>query len=143
MRRRWGGVIVGTVAVALLYGSITPAPRRVEVRGARGGLPAHVAASFTEPVGFQRLASGTSYVFDRRNHTVYRIAEDGGAAEKIVEVGYEPGRIIQHGAQWDVRGRRRAQQPRASPDLLALGHAAGRLPVARPGSRTRHGQRPR
>ena len=65
---------------------------RVEVLRSTGGLPAHIAGSFQHPIGFQQTDSGQYFVFDRRAHAVYTIA--GGAAKKIIEVGAEPGRVI-------------------------------------------------
>jgi hypothetical protein len=64
----------------------------VEVLRATGGLPAHIAGSFQSPIGFQQADNGQYFVFDRRAHAVYTIA--GDAAKKIIEVGAEPGRVI-------------------------------------------------
>jgi hypothetical protein len=91
-------LIVAIAALAVLHSSAAPAQRRPEVLTAIGGLPAHIAAAFAEPAAFQRQEAGDSYVFDRRNHTVYRVGPEAATATKIVEVGQEPGRIIQPGA---------------------------------------------
>ena len=77
--------------LAGITGAFTSAAR-VEVLRSIGGLPAHIAGSFLRPVGFQQSDSGLYYVFDRRGHTVYTIAND--TATRIMEVGAEPGRVL-------------------------------------------------
>jgi hypothetical protein len=84
-----GSVLLSVVAIAG-----APAQRQVEVLLASGGLPAHIAAAFAEPMGFERTKSGNFYVFDRRSHAVYLVDAQQTRAEKIVAVGQEPGRII-------------------------------------------------
>lgn len=63
-----------------------------------GGIPAHLAGMFLEPVNFQRGLSGEYFVFDRRAHTVYIVDADKSAARKVVQIGHEEGRIIEPGA---------------------------------------------
>jgi len=65
---------------------------RVEVLRSTGGLPAHIAGSFRDPFGFQQTDKGQYFVFDRRAHAVFTIA--GDAAKKVVDIGAEPGRVI-------------------------------------------------
>jgi hypothetical protein len=60
-----------------------------------GGLPAHLAGMFEEPLGFQRLPSGRFVVFDRRAHAIYAIDARGTEATKIVDIGPEQGRVLQ------------------------------------------------
>jgi hypothetical protein len=69
-----------------------PAPPRVEVLRSTGGLPAHIAGAFRDPLGFQQTDSGRYFVFDRRAHAVYTI--EGDAAKKVVDIGAEPGRVL-------------------------------------------------
>jgi hypothetical protein len=57
-----------------------------------GGLPAHIAGSFQRPIGFQQSDAGQYFVFDRRAHAVYTVADE--APKKIIEVGAEAGRIL-------------------------------------------------
>jgi len=66
---------------------------RVEVLRSVSGLPAHVAGAFLNPIGFQQADNGDYYVFDRRGHAVYAITGDQ-PARKIIEVGQEPGRVL-------------------------------------------------
>ena len=75
----------------LLLVLAAPAPR-VEVLRSVSGLPAHIAGMFREPRGFQQSDSGQYFVFDRRAHAVFTIA--GDAAKTIVEIGAEPGRVL-------------------------------------------------
>lgn len=71
---------------------------RVEVLRSAGGLPAHVAGGFREPLAFQQAADGTYFVFDRRGHAVYRVDAGRQSAHKIVEIGLEEGRILEPSA---------------------------------------------
>jgi hypothetical protein len=91
-------LVAGPVLLSVVGIAGAPTQRRVEVLNATGGLPAHIAAAFAEPVGFQRSKSGNSYVFDRRSHAIYLVDAKQTRAEKIVAVGQEPGRIILPGA---------------------------------------------
>ena len=68
---------------------------RVEILRSAGGLPPHIVGMFESPADFQRAASGTYYVFDRRGHAVYSIDAARTRAQKIIEIGREEGRIIQ------------------------------------------------
>jgi hypothetical protein len=78
---------VFSVLVAVL------AARPVDVLQSTGGLAAHVAGMFEEPVGYQRMASGRAVVFDRRAHAVYAIPR-GGEPVRILDIGPEQGRLL-------------------------------------------------
>lgn len=67
-------------------------PARVEVLRSTGGLPAHIAGIFREPLAFQQTDAGQYFVFDRRAHAVFTITND--AARKIVDIGAEAGRVL-------------------------------------------------
>ncbi len=60
-----------------------------------GGLPAHIVGQFTQPLAFQQAPGGEYFVFDGREHRVYRVDRDAADATPIVQVGHEQGRIIQ------------------------------------------------
>jgi hypothetical protein len=66
----------------------------VDVLRATGGLPAHIANQFEEPIGFAEATTGEFVVLDRRAHTVYLIDRDKKAARKIIEIGFEKGRVL-------------------------------------------------
>ena len=83
-----------TLALAVLAGARGYA-LRVEILRSIGGLPPHIAGSFTEAVGFQQGPDGTYYVFDRRAHAVFAVNEARTAARTIVDIGQEDGRLIQ------------------------------------------------
>lgn len=72
-----------------------PSPGKVEVLRSVSGLRPDVVGQFREPLGFTRLASGQYLVFDRRGHAVYRVNERGDAAEKLVQIGGEEGRLLE------------------------------------------------
>jgi hypothetical protein len=91
-------LVTGTVALQVLAVAGVPHERRIEVLVASGGLPAHIAASFAEPVGFQRTMAGESYIFDRRNHAIFHVNAKQTGAQRIVAIGQEAGRIILPGA---------------------------------------------
>lgn len=83
--------------VALLVATATLHARPgVDVLHSSGGVPAHIAGAFVEPVGFQQSDAGQYFIFDRRGHAVYTIAND--APKKLVEVGAEAGRVLQPSA---------------------------------------------
>jgi hypothetical protein len=79
--------------LASLLTSTSSARMHVDVLRSIGGLPAHIAGAFLTPIGFQQTDAGDYYVFDRRAHAVYTIAGDQ-PARKIVEIGQEPGRVL-------------------------------------------------
>ena len=66
-------------------------PRILTLRST-GGLPAHVVGGFRSPAGFQQTDAGQYFVFDRRGHAVFAVT--GDAATKILDVGAEPGRVL-------------------------------------------------
>lgn len=80
------------VIVSAMMLAAAQAPPRTLVLRSTGGLPAHISGSFLKPLAFQQSDAGQYFVFDRRAHAVYTIADD--AAKKIVEVGAEAGRVL-------------------------------------------------
>ncbi len=82
------------VAAALMILSSAPEALDVEVLESKGGIPAHIAGRFREPVGFQQSASGQYFVFDRRAHAVYGVDEGETASWEILQIGGEPGRLL-------------------------------------------------
>lgn len=85
------------IAVSAALGlTATAAAQRpaVEVLQSSDALPPHIVGRFGEPAGFEQAPDGTSFVFDRRGHTVYRVDAQRTAATPIVAVGHELGRIL-------------------------------------------------
>lgn len=70
-------------------------PGRVDTLRAVGALPVEIVGQFREPLGFQRLPSGESLVFDRRGHAVYLVDAARATARKVVAIGGEEGRVIE------------------------------------------------
>lgn len=65
-----------------------------EVLQPAAALPAHIAGSFRELTACQQTAEGEYFVFDRRAHSVFSVPPGLDAARKVVEIGTEPGRIL-------------------------------------------------
>jgi len=57
-------------------------------------LPAHIAGSFQDLSACQQSSSGDYFIFDRRAHSVYTFKPDAEQARKLIEIGAEPGRIL-------------------------------------------------
>jgi hypothetical protein len=60
-----------------------------------GGLPAHIAGRFNDLTVCRQLADGRFLVFDRRSQTVFSVARSADAPVEIVQIGAEPGKILQ------------------------------------------------
>lgn len=70
------------------------AAARVDVIRATGGLPAHIAGQFREPVGFAQASSGEYVVLDRRAHTVFVVDRDMTTVRQVIELGYADGQLL-------------------------------------------------
>ncbi len=82
------------VVVAVLAAAHLPAARRVEVLASVGGLPPHLAGLYREAAAFQQARSGQYFVFDRRGHAVFGVDRDMKTTWKLVDIGSEPGRVL-------------------------------------------------
>jgi hypothetical protein len=60
-----------------------------------GGLPPETCNTFRDPVALQQTPEGAYYVFDRRDHAVYRVPPGGKLPVKIVDIGGEGGRLLE------------------------------------------------
>ena len=76
----------------LLAGSL--AALTPEMLKSVGAIAPDIAGRFRDPAGFQQSSSDQYFVFDRRGHTVYVLDESQTSVCQIVEIGAEPGRII-------------------------------------------------
>lgn len=83
-------------AAAALPG--TAAPRGpasgVEILKPVAALPAHIAGSFQELTSCQQTGDGDYFIFDRRSHSVYTASPGLESARKLIEIGTEPGRLL-------------------------------------------------
>jgi hypothetical protein len=94
--------VVGVVAVAAALasshvraGNLAAPPITVEVLQAIGGLPAHIAGQFRQPVMFAEASTGESIVLDRRSQAVYGVDRAKSRVSKIVQIGLDSGQILQ------------------------------------------------
>ena len=67
---------------------------QVETLSPVAALPAHIAGSFRDLTACQQTAGGEYFVFDRRGHAVYVVPKGQDQARKLVEIGAEPGRLL-------------------------------------------------
>ncbi len=84
------------VAAGLATGALRAAGR-VETLKAIGGLPAYMVGQLENPIGFVQTTTGEYLVLDRRAHTVYRIDAKKTTMRKVLQVGFEQGRVLQPG----------------------------------------------
>jgi hypothetical protein len=82
-------------AFALLLSTAVLLAFKAEVLPSVNAVPPHVAGTFSTPLAYQMLLDGTSYVFDRRQHTVYRLDAARTKATPLVMIGAEQGRLLQ------------------------------------------------
>jgi len=82
------------VPVLLIVASIQLTAIQVQVLKSSGAIPAHIAGRFRDPIGFQQSGFGQYFIFDRRGHSVFGIDEAQERVWEIVQIGAEPGRII-------------------------------------------------
>jgi hypothetical protein len=84
---------LASAIAALLFAAVATAiapDTLVPVRS----VPPDIAGRFRDARGFQQSASGQYFVFDRRAHMVWGIDERFAGVWSIVEIGAEPGRIL-------------------------------------------------
>jgi len=108
--------IAALASLAPIALSPISASQAVEVLRATGGLAAHIANQFEEPIGFAEATTGEFVVLDRRAHTIYLIDREEKAARKIVEIGFEKGRVLGPGVL-----------SLSTDDILAVADAPNRL----------------
>lgn len=89
--------ILPAILAALSFAVPGPPAGAVEILNAIGGLPAHIAGQFEEPIGFAETTTGESIVLDRRAHTIYSINRQKTAARRVIVIGFEKGKVLQPG----------------------------------------------
>jgi hypothetical protein len=89
-------IIVRTLCVVCGLALLTASALAIkpDVLRSSGAIPAHLAGRFREPIGFQQSAFGQFFVFDRRSHAVFGVDEQQESSWEIIQIGAEPGRII-------------------------------------------------
>ena len=66
----------------------------VEVLSSIGGLPPEIVGVYREAAVFQQVSSGQYLVFDRRAHAVFGVDAGKTTTWKLVDIGQEPGRVL-------------------------------------------------
>ena len=79
-----GLLVVASSTLAISFDTLNPVQ----------SVPPEIAGRFRDPRGFQQSASGEYFVFDRRAHAVWGIDSRLEGAFQIVDIGAEPGRIL-------------------------------------------------
>ena len=82
---------------SILFAAAAAGPAVVlEVQELRsvGGLPAHLAGAFDEISACHLTTDGNYVVFDRRAHAVYAAEPGAAKPRKIVQIGFEPGKLL-------------------------------------------------
>src|SRR5690606_6799145 len=79
--------------VALLVASVAAAIVPDVLQPLRS-VPPQIAGRFRDARGFQQSSTGQYYVFDRRAHMVYGVDERFEGHWDIVQIGAEPGRLL-------------------------------------------------
>ena len=74
--------------------SATLAARPAAVLRSTSAIPPEISGKFRDAAAFAQSASGQYYVFDRRAHAVYGVDQRQTRTWEIVQIGEEPGRII-------------------------------------------------
>jgi hypothetical protein len=87
-------LVVAAGGLVTLLAATLPAALRVENVQSTGGLPPHLAGLYREAAAFQQARSGQYFVFDRRAHAVFGVDRDMTTTWKLVEIGQEPGRLL-------------------------------------------------
>ncbi len=67
----------------------------VETLRAISALPASVVNQLDEPLAIVQSSSGEYLLLDRRAHAVFATGRDGRALRRVIEIGGEPGRLLQ------------------------------------------------
>ncbi len=74
--------------------AVVPAAQRVENLQSVGGLPPHLVGMYREAAAFQQARTGQYFVFDRRAHAIFGVDREMTTTWKLVEIGQEPGRLL-------------------------------------------------
>jgi len=89
--RRLSAAAAAVAALAASAGD----PGAVETLRSVAAVPPHIVGALAEPAAFAAIPNGELVVFDRRGHTLVAVDREMSAARPIVQIGGEPGRILQ------------------------------------------------
>lgn len=82
------------VALVLAGATLAPGALPVEELRSIGGLPAHLAGAFGEISACHLTKEGNFVIFDRRQHAVFTAEPTSAKPRRIVQIGFEPGRVL-------------------------------------------------
>lgn len=87
---------VGLIVVLATLRSVLPIAGGlpVEVLKPVAALPAHIAGSFEDLTACRQSPAGEYFIFDRRAHSVFTAPPQLDKARKLIEIGTEPGRLL-------------------------------------------------
>jgi hypothetical protein len=87
-------VVLSSTAALDNQAAVRVSPGRVVTLRSTGALAPGITGQFREPLGYEQIGGGVSYVFDRRGHSVFTIDADG-VSRKVVGIGGEEGRVLE------------------------------------------------
>ena len=96
-RRRVASAAALAGVLAIGPPSRASAPTTVDTLTAVGGLPAHMVGQLEAPIGFVQTSTGDYLVLDRRQHTVYGVDAAKTKMHKVLQIGFEQGRVLEPG----------------------------------------------
>jgi hypothetical protein len=96
-RRRVASAAALAGVLAIGPPSRASAPTTVDTLTAVGGLPAHMVGQLEAPIGFVQTSAGEYLVLDRRQHTVYGVDAAKTKMHKVLQIGFEQGRVLEPG----------------------------------------------
>ena len=85
-------------ALARPHATVLQPPGRLTTLASIDALSPAIMGRFREPVGCERVPGGPTYVFDRRGHSVHTVSANDGTFRTLVEIGGEPGRLLEPSA---------------------------------------------
>ena len=86
-------ILAAASAAPVTSGAGTSAPA-AEVLSSIGGLPPEIVGVYRDAAAFQQVSSGQYLVFDRRAHAVFGVDAGKTTTWKLVDIGQEPGRVL-------------------------------------------------
>jgi hypothetical protein len=78
--------------------AVEPQGREVDVLESVDALPAHLVNRLEDPIAIVRSTTGEYLVLDRRSHGVFKVDAARREMVRLLEVGWEPGHVLQPAA---------------------------------------------
>lgn len=90
----WAAAVLSAASAAPFNVGAAAWPPAADVLSSVGGLPPEIVGVYREAVVFQQVSSGQYLVFDRRAHAVFGVDAGKTTTWKLVDIGQEPGRVL-------------------------------------------------